>query len=114
MEYLEAHKLSRNYFGEHSDMEIVDLRFYLKGKPDTPEWRESFESAKRFGNMTFDTTPVAYGGRIFPRWALLDLYKLMGMRPGIENEILRGTITLEELPPLDVVAATFDANRAEE
>jgi hypothetical protein len=90
---LKTHQFKLDYLGEYRKVELAKLTFYLKGKPDTESWRETFESD--------DIVPVSFNKRIFPKWALLDLYKLMEIEPGIEKKVLPPDLTLSQLPPLE-------------
>jgi len=97
---LESHVFWYDYLEPEGEADLATLSHYLMGNPDTNGWRSTY----RDGGMV----PVAHNGKLFPRWALLDLYKLMQMRPGIETQILHENIKLGDLPPLEVVVNTTD------
>jgi len=82
-----------NYSGKDKEDELVTLGIYLKGKPDTKAWKDIFAEN--------EVVPIPKGERIFPHWALLDLYKLMVTTHGIESQILRKGVSLSDLPSLD-------------
>jgi hypothetical protein len=90
---LEGYQFRLDYSGEYRRLELVILGSYLQGKPDTEGWREVFAFNK--------AVPIPKGERIFPHWALLDLYKLMMTSPGIESQILYEGFSLSDLPSLD-------------
>ena len=96
---LENHKFEMDYSGKYSSHSRVTLGGYLESKPDTKRWREIF--------LENNAVPVSKAGRIFPHWALLDLYKLMAATPGIEAQILRKQTSLSDLPTLEETIDTL-------
>jgi len=90
---LDKYQFQLDYSGKYGKFELVTLGSYLKGKPDTKAWRDIFAEN--------EAVPIPKGERIFPHWALIDLYKLMAATPGIESQILYKGVSLSDLPSLD-------------
>ena len=91
-EMLDRHQFHMDYSGEYKQHNLVTLGIYLQGKPDRKGWRDLFAEN--------DAVPIPKNGRVFPHWALLDLYKLMATAPEIERQILYKGVSLSDLPSL--------------
>lgn len=91
-----AHNLTFDYFGLLGKTYLERmLPAHLEGKPDTPAWRQLFIDCL--------SDPVPYKGRIFARWALLDLYELLELRPALQSTLVPCGMSLEDFPPLGMV-----------
>ena len=57
---------------------VATVLSYLRGKPDTEDWRRIF----RFNGLNQEGEDfLAMNGRIYPKWAINEYYKLIGEYP---------------------------------
>ena len=81
------------------------FRFVLRGKPDTPGWREFFQEQGQHAKQICissgleDWEPISYMGMIYPLWAVKDYWFLREQDAEWKKYFAREGVV--EFPPLE-------------